>query len=381
MFWMRYRFNALLAALAGAAVSFLAVPYACADLLVSSQTPPTANTVLRYNGTTGAFVGIFASGGGLDDPLGLTVGPDGNLYVASANTNQVLRYNGTTGAFIDVFASGGGLDGPEQAVFGPDGNLYVVSSHTDQVLRYNGTTGAFIDVFVSDTNSAEFLFLRSLTFGPDGNLYVVSWNTASVLRYHGTTGAFMDVFVPSGSGGLFTPPALLFGPDCHLYVTATNLPNPGVFRYNGTTGAFIDKFASFGAMGGPIHFAFGPDGNLYVVTQGAANGVLRFNGTTGAFIDNFVSPGSGGLSNPFGLAFTSALPPVVCTPPTNRCPLSQGFWKNHPGCLAGNLPHLGEPDLHAGRAPGALRHPAQGRCERDPGASAHRGQVEPRAWL
>ena len=28
MFWMRYRFNALLAALAGAAVSFLAVPYA-----------------------------------------------------------------------------------------------------------------------------------------------------------------------------------------------------------------------------------------------------------------------------------------------------------------------------------------------------------------
>ena len=166
-------------------------------------------------------------------------------------------------------------------------------------------------------------------------------------------------FRPQWGGGLFTPPALLFGPDCHLYVTATNLPNPGVFRYNGTTGAFIDQFASFGAMGGPIHFAFGPDGNLYVVTQGAANGVLRFNGTTGAFIDNFVFPGSGGLSNPFGLAFTPALPPVVCTPPTNRCPLARASGES--SCdLAGDLPHLGEPDLYAGQAPGALDTPPRG---------------------
>ena len=53
------------------------------------------------------------------------------------------------GDFIDVFASGSGLDAPNGLVFGPDGNLYVSSANTDQVLRYNGNTGAFIDVFVS----------------------------------------------------------------------------------------------------------------------------------------------------------------------------------------------------------------------------------------
>ncbi len=92
-------------------------------------------------------MGNFASGG-LDQPIGLVFGPDGNLYVTSAVTDNVLRYNGTTGAFIDTFASGG-LNGPLGLVFGPDGNLYVSSRYTNNVLRYNGTTGAFIDTFAS----------------------------------------------------------------------------------------------------------------------------------------------------------------------------------------------------------------------------------------
>ncbi|MBO1351009.1 MAG: hypothetical protein EBE86_028245 [Hormoscilla sp. GUM202] len=63
------------------------------------------------------------------------------LLVSSANSDEVLRYDATTGFFLDVFASGGGLDNPFGLTFGPDGNLYVSSSLTDQVLRYDGTTG------------------------------------------------------------------------------------------------------------------------------------------------------------------------------------------------------------------------------------------------
>jgi hypothetical protein len=40
------------------------------------------------------------------------------FFGADAN-NNVQRYNGTTGAFIDVFASGGGLDFPAFIVFTP----------------------------------------------------------------------------------------------------------------------------------------------------------------------------------------------------------------------------------------------------------------------
>ena len=42
---------------------------------------------------------------------------------------------------------------------------------------------------------------------------------------------------------------------------------------------------------------------LYVVSNGN-NEVLQYNGSTGASVNNpFVSSGSGGLANPYGMAF------------------------------------------------------------------------------
>src|SRR4029077_18531284 len=107
----------------------------------------SGNTIVRFNGLTGEFMNLFVTqgSGGLNGPFCLTFGPDGNLYVASFSTNNILRYSGSTGAFIDTFASGGGLSGPEGLTFGPDGNLYVVGASNDAILRYNGSTGAFID--------------------------------------------------------------------------------------------------------------------------------------------------------------------------------------------------------------------------------------------
>lgn len=105
------------------------------------------NAVLRYNGTTGASMGIFASTG-LNRPEDLLFGRDGNLYVS--DDDKVVRFNGSTGVFIDNFvpAGSGGLYALRQIAIGPDNNLYVASASSGGVYRYNGTTGAFIDVFV-----------------------------------------------------------------------------------------------------------------------------------------------------------------------------------------------------------------------------------------
>jgi hypothetical protein len=43
----------------------LALPATAQDLLVSSR---FTDQILRYDGTTGAFVGVFAQGGGLNNP-------------------------------------------------------------------------------------------------------------------------------------------------------------------------------------------------------------------------------------------------------------------------------------------------------------------------
>jgi sugar lactone lactonase YvrE len=74
-------------------------------------------------------------------------------------------------------------------------------------------------------------------------------------------------------------------------------------RYDPTTGAFIDFFAKTGNdLYVPIGIAFGPDNNLYVATQNAAN-VMRFSYPAGTFMDFFVPDGGGGLTAPFHLTF------------------------------------------------------------------------------
>jgi DNA-binding beta-propeller fold protein YncE len=149
------------------------------------------SSVRRYNGQTGAFINVFATGG---------------------ISHVVFRYNGSTGASLGVFTSGGGLNDPVGLSFGPDGNLYVASRVTDNVLRFNGQTGAFVDEFVAE-GSGGLQDPHGLVFGPDGNLYVASQGTSSVLRYDGQTGAFIDAFVTAGSGGLQFPTFLTFFPS------------------------------------------------------------------------------------------------------------------------------------------------------------------------
>jgi DNA-binding beta-propeller fold protein YncE len=79
--------------------------------------------LLRYNGTTGAFIDTFIppGSGGLTFTHGNTFGPDGNLYVPNNVGNNVYRFNGTTGALIDTFipSGSGGLDTPRSLIFGP----------------------------------------------------------------------------------------------------------------------------------------------------------------------------------------------------------------------------------------------------------------------
>jgi len=279
--------------------TFLAVSTAAAaDLLVSSN---DTNEVLRYDGTTGAFVGVFASGGGLDGPVDLVFGPDDNLYVASETTNNVKRFNGTTGVFMDDFVTTNtaALLLPYGLVFGPDHNLYVSSNFFRQsVFRYDGSTGALIDSFAAVGDDPT-----GIAFGPvDGNLYVGSQADNSIKRFNGATGDFIDVFASTGLSG---PRGLVFGPDGHLYVSS--FENDRIIKYDGTTGASLGVFASGIELDRPESLTFGPDGHLYVSGDGTTNSVLRYNGTTGAFIDVFASGAE--LSSPRGLAFIADSPP------------------------------------------------------------------------
>jgi hypothetical protein len=182
----------------------------------------------------------------------VTFGTDGNLYVADTffGTSSILRYNGKNGAFIDVFATGGGIQQPHRLTFSPDKNLFVGNATTSDVLRYHGDTG--LPYPAPGNSGAIFVpgipgpFNTRVAFGPDGDLFVLSGATPDVLRYNGKTGVFIGTFVPNGNTG----GDMVFGPNRNLYIL--NYFNGSVLRYNGMSGAFIDTFVSpIGNLTGP----------------------------------------------------------------------------------------------------------------------------------
>jgi uncharacterized protein (TIGR03437 family) len=79
---------------------------------------PSTNAVLQFNGTSGKLTRTYA-GTPLNYPRGLAFGPDGNLYVANADGNNIVRFNGTTGAYIDIFSKGGSSNFPTGVAFTP----------------------------------------------------------------------------------------------------------------------------------------------------------------------------------------------------------------------------------------------------------------------
>jgi DNA-binding beta-propeller fold protein YncE len=111
------------AMLIGVSVSAVAVSLAEAtpQLLVSGG---NTDSVLEYDGSSRAFDTTFvpAGSGGLQDPVGLVFGPNGNLFVRSEGKNRVLKYNGSTGALDTAFvpAGSGGLSGPTFLTFTSD---------------------------------------------------------------------------------------------------------------------------------------------------------------------------------------------------------------------------------------------------------------------
>ncbi|MEZ6122866.1 MAG: PKD domain-containing protein [Planctomycetaceae bacterium] len=228
-----------------------------------------SGNIVQYQ-PDGTLVGDFvaASDPNLSAPGGMAYGRDGNLYVADYGAGKVVRFNGTTGAYIDDFVASG-LTSPLGLEFGPDGNLYVANRGGNGVLRYDGITGALDASF----NVAGISGTEDLTFGPDGNLYVGS--TSGVIRVNATTGA-TSTFIANGTGGLTLAAGLEFGPDGNLYVADQDANV--IRRYDGVTGAYIDDYAS--GIAGPAFLEFTADLRVTVTNSNQSPTIATNTGAT-----------------------------------------------------------------------------------------------------
>jgi hypothetical protein len=247
------------------------------------------NGVFRFDDKTGAEVpggipsGTPSGGGDLQATAGVTVGPDGNIYVASQNTGEVLFYNGKTGAPLPSPLPGG-RDGlfsvlpdndpndeqfpaPGPLRFGPDGNLYVADFGGFTVRRIHGTTG--VDLGAAATGLGP---PGGLTFAPNGDLYVGNYGTSAIIRVHN---GVQQTFIASGTGPILTPSSMLFLPNGDMLVVSMFANE--IHRYS-AAGAYLGLFAAIAPVPPPVDvtnypsdIGFDADGNVIVAVLGATN--------------------------------------------------------------------------------------------------------------
>lgn len=281
----------------------MALHDAQADILVSAR---SSNSILRYDEQTGAPLGELVTGnaaanGGLDGPVGMRVGPDGNLYVVSSGVvsgeGRVLMYDLPTGNYLGDFATGTPLQDPADLRFDSQGNLFVgnfgrfyLNQFEDNVVQY-ASDGTSLGEFASD---AGVVGASYLTFGPDDNLYVSSFGTGSVLRFDGTTGSLIDTYATNA--GIFGTSGMLFHDDW-FYVAS--LLNHQIYRFSASDPLQSSLFIEVGAESYPSDLVVGPNGNLLVTTLGYGE-VREYDLSDGSFLGTF----AGGIAEPAQMLIT-----------------------------------------------------------------------------
>jgi len=260
------------------------------------------NQVLRYNKVTHEYLGVTADTSiGLNGPFGLALGPLGDLFIINGNAGTIVRLDGTTFQYKGVFANVG-IPGLRGITFAPNGDLYMTIGSNSSVLRFNGQTGELVKTAVlPGAGGLSGPFGVAVDF--QDRIYVANTGGNNVLRYDGKTGELIDEFIKAGSGNLQGPVGINFGPDGNFYVASSI--NNKVARYDGQTGAYIDDFIKSGSGGltNPRAIVFGSTNTDLFAGSANTNQVLQYDRSTGNFVAS-VADGSSGLVNPRGIGFS-----------------------------------------------------------------------------
>lgn len=252
--------------------------------------------VTTLAGSTSGFADGNGTNAKFNSPLGLTIGTDGNLYVADFGNDKIRKISpqgvvttlaGSTHGFADGNGSSARFSYPFSICSSPDGTLYVADfgNHSIRKITLNGDVTTFAGNGISgDVNAvgaaAKFQGPSGVTYGTDGNVYVADNQNHKIKKIQPdgkvTTLAGSGILgSQNGVGGAAQfnfPHSIVMSPDGNLYVSdlynhrirKINLATTVAENYAGESQGFLDGFALQAKFNEPNGLAVSADGTLYL---------------------------------------------------------------------------------------------------------------------
>ncbi len=271
-----------------------------------------------YNLFDGSSPGPGSGQGQLDQPTGIGVSPDGEtIYVLNAKNQRIDRYD-RNGTFIGVWdgavdpvlgLSWNANQGGTGLTVGPDGLIYIADTwnHTVVVVDNNGTVvrqlgqrGNLADI----TDGGMVLEQPGLFFGPravavtNERIFVTDTGNERV-QVFSKDGTFLTAFGGFGSepGKLLEPTGIVIGPDGHVWVADSGNARIQVFTIEGQFLREIAVPAWEGQLGVDRlnDLAVGPDGIVYFTTPMLGT-VSAYDGNEIVDVPNLPPVRAGGLT-------------------------------------------------------------------------------------
>ena len=288
----------------------------------SVQVGMTSNLSAQVEPSSGPYsllerVGPGSADGQFDGPRGLSVGPDGSIYVVDSNNARIERFD-PDGNFVAAFGgSASGLQltissqglGPTGIATGADGLIYVADTWghrvvmldpSGTVIRTWGTYADNLDSQTAEQNPGGFFGPRGVAVTND-EIYVVDTGNERV-EVFGKDGSFKRAFGGNGSAPsqLIEPVGIAVGPDGNIYVADSGNARISIFSPEGAPIAQWPVTAWAGHSYFEPYLAFDEQGLLYATSS--ATGSVEVIGKDGQLLGTITTSGNQAFKRPTGIA-------------------------------------------------------------------------------
>ena len=319
---------------------------------VGAALPPLAYTIDTFAGIGTGEVGDGspATEAILNEPFGVALDGDGNVYIADISNARIRKVEAATGTISTIAGTGergsggdGGpatdaqLDGPHGVAFDAADNLYIADAWSKRIRKVDAATGIISTIagtgerdYGGDGGPATQAHLnhpRGVAVDGDGNIYIADDDNHRIRKVDAGTGIISTIAGTGdqdygGDGGPATqahlshPQGVAVDGDGNVYIADTD--NNRVRKVDAATGT-ISTIAGTGEEGGggdggpatqaqfsePHGVALDGDGHLYIADS-SNHRIRRVDAATGT-ISTIAGSGERGDSGDGGPATQAQL--------------------------------------------------------------------------